>query len=74
MCLAGQGNRLCAVGRFAEHRHVGVAVDEQAEPATQQCLVVGDHDADAHPSSSATGSRASTWNPRPFGPARNSPP
>ena len=34
------------VGRLAEHGDVGLGVEQRAQPGPQQCLVVGEHDAD----------------------------
>jgi hypothetical protein len=45
---AGEGDGLVPVGRFGDHRHVGGGVDEHSEGLAQECLVVGEQDADGH--------------------------
>ena len=49
-----------AVGGLGDDRHVGLGLDDLAQPAADERLVVGEQDADAHAPPPAIGSRART--------------
>ena len=44
--LEGDHHRLVAVARFADHLDVVLGVEQRAEPAADECLVVRQHHAD----------------------------
>ena len=52
-------DRLQPVGRFGDHGHVGLGLDDLAQPSADQRLIVGQQDPD-HGAPPASGSRART--------------
>jgi hypothetical protein len=57
--VAGQPDRLAAVGGLADHLEVGLGVQDHPEPGPHQRLVVGDQDPD-HRWPLSSGRRAAT--------------
>src|SRR5690606_40810816 len=82
--LARQADRLAAVGRLADHLHVGLPAQEQAHARALQRLVVRhEHPRRRCPlghrclpsaATSRAGTRARTRHPSPAGPASSAPP
>jgi hypothetical protein len=59
--VAGQPDRLDAVGRLPDHLQAGLGVRDHPEPGPHQRLVVGDQYPDRHsPDPPSSGRRAAT--------------
>jgi hypothetical protein len=76
--LPGRGVTGGAIRRLADDVDAGRRIEDHAEALAHYLGVIGDEDANAHAAlalSSASGTRATTWNPPPGrGPASSSPP
>jgi hypothetical protein len=74
--LAGEADGLAPVGGLGDHVDAGLGLEDEAQPAADHRLVVGEQDPDAHaPLPAAKGSVAPTAQPPPGrGPARSVPP